>query len=944
MTALLTDRTAEEAEIEGSLPAPLENPDGSGSEREDLEAPVRLSALVVAAMASMGAAAWSAGSLVQGFAPRVMALVGALVGVLIAAQAIRSRRSWLQYTALPVAAVVGAALVAPEAAGGTANLPGLVAEALRSGGLLQPPVPFDPGWRFILVTLFAAFGSAAVALPYALRRARLAVVIPVPLVFGAALLQPPGQELLVAGGALPLLVLSLAAAYGADLSKQTSLASGFEFRRLLRGGGILVVLVAAMVGLANTPLLFPDTARDQVIPPQKPPAAPLEADRRLFTVSSTLPGPWRIGVLDVYDGQNWLLPPVDPKRVAPFAPPASPTDKLVRSEFHVHDLRGRVLPVPAGLVAIEDGSVEPRRDPRVEVAQLDRRVPAGADYVALSKPTPSGRELAAAPPADATLVEAFSQAPPPPNTVISLLAQAPLQPFARLQFLRDRLYASVVAAGGGSPTAVPPNRVAAMFQKGAEATPFEIVAAEALLARWAGVPARIGYGYFGGERDRDGVTLHPKHGAAWLEAYFEGHGWVPLVGTPPRAKASLSNDDKVTNANVSATAELTLTVLVPQRRHTAMMLYEAIRYWMLVALPFVLAAVVVLGGYPVLVKALRSRRRRRWAAPRGAAARILVAYAEFRDRCADLNIGKRSDTALEFVARVDRDDEHEELGWLVTRSLWGDLRRDLRIEDAEVAEALARSVWGRVRVRQTMLNRALAMLTRTSVREPFSVEIPNARRLPRPRAVVTAARQTPLRAAAVAASVAVIGLAAGSGVVHVVGDDGAPARPVENVTLPARLAPAPPTTLGGFRFVREPSAEARYKAAGDDSLVAEGRVFTVRHGSVVQGSLQVVALDPVVRKATDVQTLVEDSLGGTFTTRRIGTYRVRVAQTPEQQVFLWFATDQRTMEIFVARAGFKQAESLVRQVLGFQRGLPEPLLRQLATSGPATAAPQGRVR
>ena len=36
-----------------------------------------------------------------------------------------------------------------------------------------------------------------------------------------------------------------------------------------------------------------------------------------------------------------------------------------------------------------------------------------------------------------------------------------------------------------------------MFKEGATATPYEIVAAEALLARWAGVPARIGFGFDG---------------------------------------------------------------------------------------------------------------------------------------------------------------------------------------------------------------------------------------------------------------------------------------------------------------------------------------------------------------------------------------------------------------------------------------------------------------
>ena len=48
--------------------------------------------------------------------------------------------------------------------GGSANLPSLVVEAVNSGGLGQPPVPFEPGWRFLLVVLLILLGAGASAL------------------------------------------------------------------------------------------------------------------------------------------------------------------------------------------------------------------------------------------------------------------------------------------------------------------------------------------------------------------------------------------------------------------------------------------------------------------------------------------------------------------------------------------------------------------------------------------------------------------------------------------------------------------------------------------------------------------------------------------------------------------------------------------------------------
>src|SRR4029077_5117903 len=87
----------------------------------------------------------------------------------------------VQFGVLPVSAVVGAILTAGEAKGASSNLPNLVVDAVRAGGLRQPPVSFDPGWRLGLVVLFAMLTVGAGALAISLGRPKLGVAVPLPL-------------------------------------------------------------------------------------------------------------------------------------------------------------------------------------------------------------------------------------------------------------------------------------------------------------------------------------------------------------------------------------------------------------------------------------------------------------------------------------------------------------------------------------------------------------------------------------------------------------------------------------------------------------------------------------------------------------------------------------------------------------------------------------------
>jgi hypothetical protein len=897
--------------------------------------------LVGAAAALSGfAASWLAGSLIRGaFHARLLAAVGVLIGAgLITLGQRLTRPALAQYAVLPAAMIAGAAFVAPYAEGGTANLAGLIGEALDSGGLSAAPIAFDPGWRFILVVLFAVVSAAAAAIAVATQRAKLAVVVPLPLTMGAALLQPDGSELIGSTVAIFLVIGALAIAYGADLvADGGSLGGGFETRRLARGVAMLSALMVLMFLLSQTDFLFPETQRDRVIPPQKPPSGEIEKDREIFVVKGDRVGPWRMGVLDVYDGTAWLLPPYDVSRIVGVdegerLPDASPTASEEIVEFVVTDLRGRQLPTPGGLLSV-DGAGSLEYDPRTGIVGLERRVPQGLEYSASVAPTPKSADLNAAPDAPAEILEDFTDAPPAPPAVQAILAEAPEARFDRIQFIRDRLYRSVVAAGAGKPTDIEPARVAELFEQGAEATPYEITAAEAILVRWAGQPARIGFGYYRGEKIDDGFSLRPKHGSVWLEVYFEGHGWVPLVGVPPQAKSSLSAEQSNDDPRVQPSDELALTVYVPVQEDSFKLLFEIIRYWLLVASPFILALLILYVGYPALFKAVRRAKRERWGRAHGPIGRALAAYAEMRDRCFDMNLGDVRHTPLEFVANFEYDAEHDEIAWLVTRMFWGDLRRDLRDDDAGDAEAMCLSVQKRITSAQSFLTRVLGAVSRVSLRDPYNEQVPNfwprlrvRERVTAPiRWVVTHAPRPRIRARRPIPSgvaVVLIALLLG-GCVRQGGFDGAEV-PSE---YPERVAPDPSESIQGLTFVRESVAEEEYDDPKGRPLVTEGRVYTLHDATQVQGSLQVALFKPELDSSDlAVQTKIERGLGGGFNNYRIGTVKLRRRELPEQILYLWFPPERNVMVLYTMRRKYAEADEFVTAAIAHQRGLDADLL------------------
>ncbi|GGQ52079.1 transglutaminase TgpA family protein [Couchioplanes azureus] len=52
------------------------------------------------------------------------------------------------------------------------------------------------------------------------------------------------------------------------------------------------------------------------------------------------------------------------------------------------------------------------------------------------------------------------------------------------------------------------------------------------MARVAGIPARVAFGFTRGTRDGDGYVITNRNAHAWTEVYLDGFGWIPFDATP----------------------------------------------------------------------------------------------------------------------------------------------------------------------------------------------------------------------------------------------------------------------------------------------------------------------------------------------------------------------------------------------------------------------------
>lgn len=678
------------------------------------------------------AAAIMLGGVFSGVSPRVYATVAGLLGVGLSIVASRLKKSSVASVVIAVGIfAIGALMVVPTGLDNLFNIRRVMVEAISDGNILRPPVPFVAGWQLILGWIMAVTGFQSGWVAMSMRRPSAALLVPLPVAAIAGISLPEAAQLPSGIAVLVLFAISLGLTSAAQLSAGDGTSASFSYQLLktARGLPLVALVTVALIGLSRAGFLFPEPIINPEQEAQKPKTVPLtEAeDRVLFEVESTVVGPWRIGGLDVYDGKDWRLPPFA-QSSAEKVPKSGIVDRSgkpgVSATFTMTGLGGAVLPtLPNTIGIISKGPVLAYDDRNDNIRVIEGQIEPGLSYVVTAAGLPTLDELKAIDEPVPKALGSFTEIPPPPAAVADLISQAPKSSkWEEFDFLRTYILENVVSKGSGIPKSITPDRVADMVAGSKEASPFEIVAAQAMFARWVGIPARIGYGFDGGEFVEKVLQVHPYHGAAFVEVYFPGYNWLPVIGTPKKAKASTTTGQQKVDPNVLPSDDIGVQLVFPIETPAPNVVGAQLRRILLIVVPVLLALFLAYVIWPGIKKAFVRSKRRSWARSSGPHARIAVAYADWRDTATDFGCFYPGDTPFLFRERFQPDDEHGELAWLTTRALWGDLRPNVTEELAMHCEQLSESLRRRMSLAQAPTIRALAVVSRLSLRNPYTQE------------------------------------------------------------------------------------------------------------------------------------------------------------------------------------------------------------------------------
>ena len=736
LEARAAERDEQARDIKGATPQP-DGPPPAGVEDasdEDELAEKPMGRVAVAISLPVIATGVLVGGVFTGIGARFYAIIAGLMGIGLAVVVARMRRNTAITTVLILVGLfaIGLFMVLPSGLGNIGGIRALAAEAAASRAVLRPPVGLTPGWQAIIGWLMGVVGFVATWLAVVVKAPSFGLLAPLPFAAIACISVPESQQV---GSGIVVLVL-FAVGLGILASESAVSEEGdrpplsYEIAKGLRALPLLIGITVALVLLSRADFLFPASIIDPAQEPQKPKTVPLSEveDRVLFDVESKLSGPWRIGGLDEYDGTDWRLPPFAQNRVKEVPKDGVVDDDLepgVRATFTIRGLGGAVLPGLPNTVGIIASGPQLGYDSRNgNIRLIAGTVTPGMAYTVAAAALPTINEVKESEKDPLPKgVERFLEIGDPPPAVVSLIAQAPkTSKFEEFDFLRTWILNNVTAVGAGTPKSVTAERVQDMIGGSQEGSPFEMVAAQAMLARWVGIPSRIGYGFDGGELVGDKLEVRPRHGATFPEVYFAGHKWLPIIGTPKKAEPTVGSDPSLQQIDPSVlpSDDISVQVFLPVFVPPDSVFGQQVLIAVLIAFAVFLLGLLIYATYPGLRK-MRIRSQRRSAAiDAGPTARLALAYAEWRDYCTDLGFRHPADTPLHYLDRFVEDEEHTELAWLVTRGLWGDLRDDVTPEMASAAEELSRSLRRRLGTMQPATVRAVAAVSRLSLRYPYA--------------------------------------------------------------------------------------------------------------------------------------------------------------------------------------------------------------------------------
>jgi len=407
---------------------------------------------------------------------------------------------------------------------------------------------------------------------------------------------------------------------------------------------------------------------------------------------------WRASTLDAFDGVRWkeylyavsVGSPRGRLPVDPLLPTRAYDDRRwVRQQFEIAALRSNRLPAAASPVALDSSSFARVSYLGGGVVAYGAGLKPGQRYTVWSyAPRPRADELRRSRPRYPRYVDRYltlSGALLPPfgtpgrdETVASRISSsyhADLVPYRAVWERARQVTASTTTpygvtlalerwfrTSGGftyeeeppQPQGLPP--LADFVLRTQRGYCQHFAGAMALMLRFLGIPARVAVGFTSGSR-RDGVWTVTDHQAhAWVEAWFDGWGWLPFDPTPGRGDGSSTDitasalghplrDSDVADAALRIGARRFLPQgAVPAGATEVAQPGGADDAWPLALLVGIVACVAALG----LVKTARRRWRYRSREPRAIAS---AARLELAERLRDQGIRLPTPATFADIAR-----------------------------------------------------------------------------------------------------------------------------------------------------------------------------------------------------------------------------------------------------------------------------------------------------
>ena len=390
----------------------------------------------------------------------------------------------------------------------------------------------------------AAVGFTSAWLAVEVGRPAFGILVTLPVVGLGAISLPETQQLASGLIALVLFVLALGILSGVQ-DEESSLGLAFELRRALKALPLVALITVLLYFASRSNFLFPPPIYDPAQEAKKPKTIPLSEveDRVLFTVEAKFSGPWKMGSLDVYDARDgsWRLPPFADSELERGS---RERDRERRPHAggarDVHDPRSRRRDPSRARRTRSASSRSVRRcrttNARTTSACPRAQIQPGFKYIVASAQIPTIQQLNRA---GADYPGRAQAVPRDPGAAARRRgAAADARPkdklYDRLDYLKTKLLRSVTASGAGTPVDVQARQGAghARRQQGrarrSRSSPQRRCSRGGPASRRASATASTRAIRAPGGT----LEVRPRHGALFLEVYFNDFGWQPVHRRP----------------------------------------------------------------------------------------------------------------------------------------------------------------------------------------------------------------------------------------------------------------------------------------------------------------------------------------------------------------------------------------------------------------------------